>query len=52
MECSWEQEVNTEECREREREGGGRGAGEMGEVKELEAYIKRLNFIRVKSYFE
>lgn len=52
LECSWEQEVNREECRERKREVGGRGAGEMGDVKELEAYIKRLNFIRVKSYLE
>ena len=50
MECSWEQEVNRVECREQKE--GERGAGEMGAMKELEAYIKRLNFIRVKFYFE
>lgn len=51
LECAWEQEVNILECRERKEEREG-VAGEMGNVKEFEAYIKRLNFIRVKSYFK
>lgn len=50
MDCSREQEVDTVECREMRRRE--RGVREMWDAKELEACIKRLNFIRVKSYFE
>lgn len=47
---SWEQEVNVVECKE--KRGRERGAGELGDGKGLAALIRRLNFIRVKSYFE
>lgn len=50
LDCSQEQEFDMVEWREiRRRE---RGVGEMRDAKELEASIKILNFIRVKSYFE